>query len=298
MKKTIAALILLTFSSLSQALSYSQQGGTFNMSGEIKKGDFHSFVKAFASWDAAPRVFHITSGGGNLDEAMKIGDFIATSNIPVWVWNECNSACVFIYASGVKRDVRGKIGLHRPYFSGEYFSSLTSLEAEKKYNELKLRASFFLKKVGVSQDLITRMFSTSSKNIDYISAENANKQFGTTSDFYEEWLIAKCGEPTLSEQKIITSIGYLDAARMGILALDDPDIPKSNDFEDNLRDSMDKGRLALTLDRNDMLQPYRNLSERHYTCTSKASDSHINGFHLTIKNNLDKVLRGFDKIYN
>jgi hypothetical protein len=298
MKTTLAALMLFTFSSLSQALSYSQLGGTFDMSGEIKKGDFHSFVKEFASWDTAPTVFHITSGGGNLDEAMKIGAFIAASNIPVWVWNECNSACVFIYASGVERDVRGKIGLHRPYFNEEYFSSLTSLEAEQKYKELKMKASLYLDKIGVSQELITRMFNTSSKNIDYLSAENANKQFGTRAHFYEEWLIAKCGEPTLNEQKIITSIGYLDAARMGVVALSDPDIPKSEDFDGNLKELMDKGMLALTLEKNDMLQPYRNLSEKLYTCKSKASDSHIKGFHLGIKNNLDEVLGGLDDIYN
>lgn len=291
MKEFIVLLSLLVFSPLSQALHYSQFGGTFDMSGKIEKGDFHSFMKEFASWDKAPTVFHITSGGGDLDEAMKIGNYIATSNIPVWVWDECNSACVFIYASAVERDVKGKIGLHRPYFNKEYFSSLTSLEAEKKYYELKSKAISFLKVAGVNQDIINRMFNTNSKSIDYLSGKDANKQFGTISDFYEEWLIAKCGELTSGEQKAITSMGFLDATRMTITAMEDPEFKKSDGFGSNLKELMDGAQLALSLDKNDMLQPYREIAKKHYSCTNKASNSHIASFHLSTKVHLDELLK-------
>ena len=290
MIKTLLICIAFSFPFFTSALEYSRTDGTFNMNGEISKGDYSSFIKAFASWDVAPTVFHINSPGGNLEEAMKIANFIATSNIPVWVWNECSSACVFIYASAVERDVKGKIGLHRPYFDKKYFSSLTALEAEKKYNELKDIASSFLDKVGVSQELINRMFSTNSKSIDYLFGEDANIQFGIKSNFYEEWLIAKCGEFTPTEQKVITSIGFYDAVRMAIMTMDDSSIPKSDNFEDNLKKLMDGGKLALALDKNDMLLPFREVAENHRNCVKESSNKHIKSFHLGVRNNVDELL--------
>ena len=280
--KAIILLSLLFLSPISNALYYSKLGGTFNMSGEIKKGDYHYFLKEFVSWDVAPTIFNISSNGGDLDEAMKIGQFISASNIPVWTSGECNSACVFIYASGVERRVNGKIGLHRPYFNKEYFSTLTSVEAEIKYKELKHKAVLFLKSAAVSQLIINRMFNTNSKNIDYLSGEDANKQFGFISPFYEEWLIAKCGELTSEEKKVIASIGSLDAARLNFISANN-DTRKSDEFKMSLNILIDKANLALTLEKNDMLQPYRDLSKKHNNCTETASNNHIVSFHLSAK---------------
>ncbi|MAD75400.1 MAG: hypothetical protein CML20_11520 [Rheinheimera sp.] len=290
MKQLILILFLFFFSPLSQALTFSKLGGTFLIRGEIEKGDFHAFLKKFAEWERAPTVFEIDSPGGALNEAIEIGSFIRKSQIPVWVWNECSSACVFIYASAVERYVKGKIGLHRPYFDSKYFSSLTSSEAESKYNELKLNASLYLKHAGVKQNIIHKMFSTSSKDIHYISGDDANKEFGVISDFYEEWIISKCGAYTTAEQKVITSIGDLNAARMTAVAMQDQNIDKADDFGSNLEELWNGAQLALELDRNGMLQPYAEKLEKRSRCIDKSTNAHILEWHLVLKENLVEVL--------
>ena len=271
------------------AMDFGQLGGTFTMHGEIEKDDSVKFIVSLASWENPPTVFHISSKGGNLDEAMEIGQIIRSSQIPVWTGEECFSACVFIYASGVSRDAQGKIGLHRPYFEKKYFANLTSLEAKEKYEELKEQSIAYLKELEVSQSLIDRMFKTGSTEVDILDADEANKLFWTQSPFYEEWLTAKCGKYTDEQSKVLNSWWNLQAARATLAIAEDESIPKADNFGSNIQELIDGSQLALQIEKAGMLQPYIDLSEIHQKCENKAETSHVYGFHRSLQKYLQEL---------
>lgn len=62
--------------------------------------------------------FVISSQGGLVSEAMKIGRYVRTKKMWVVVPepDECFSSCVYILASGVVKWPMGTVGIHRPYF--------------------------------------------------------------------------------------------------------------------------------------------------------------------------------------
>ncbi len=286
MKTIYSVLLFMMLANNVNAMDFHQLGGTFTMQGEIEKDDWINFMISLASWDDPPTVFHISSKGGDLDEAMKIGRIIRNSEIPVWTGDECFSACVFIYASGVERYARGKIGLHRPYFDKEYFANLTSIEAKRKYDELKQESIAYLKELEVAQSLIDRMFQTGSTEVDILEADEANKLFGTRSPFYEEWLTAKCGKYTEEQLKVLSSWGSLQAARATLAIAKNESIPKADDFGSNIQELIRGAQLALQLEKAGTLEPYVELSEIHQKCEDEAVNTHVYEFHRSLQKKL------------
>jgi hypothetical protein len=290
MKGVLIAILVFITAGSTNAMEYGRLGGTFTMAGEIKEYDFSEFLLELASWEVPPAIFHITSKGGNLDEAMRIGEIIRESQIPVWSGDECFSACVFIFASGVEREARGQVGLHRPYFEKSYFADLTSMEAKQKYDDLKLISVSYLKGIEVSQSIIDRMFQTGSTEVDLLSAEEANDMFGLRSPFYEEWLTAKCGKYTEEQARVLGSWSNLIAARSTLQVARNDSFPKSDDFGSNFPELMRNAQLAIQLEAAGMLQPYIELSKVHNRCTERAVNRHVYSFHKSLKAEIEKMI--------
>lgn len=120
----------------------------------------------------------------------------------------CYSACVLIFYGGVRRDVADNgyfrddkhiipvIGLHRPYYDSQYYSSLTIKEAKRAYEKLENAVRTYLSNMGAPNDLIERMLRTASDDIELVRAEEFAYIYEKKEPFFEEWLIAKCGAPT------------------------------------------------------------------------------------------------------
>jgi hypothetical protein len=116
---------------------------------------------------------------------------------------ECTSACFFIWAAGAVRfgDV---VGVHRPTFDPTEFSKLSASEARARYDALTEASKSYLTKIGISQELINRVFATSSTNIAYLSQQELGML--RRSPHLEELLIAKCGRLiTLEELQTMTT---------------------------------------------------------------------------------------------
>lgn len=278
-----ALVILLLLANNIYALDFNRLGGTFTMVGAIEKDDSIKFLVELGTLEVPPTAFHITSNGGNLEEAMRIGEVIRESHIPVWTGEECDSACVFIYASGVERDAQGKIGLHRPYFDKLYFSNLTAMDAKKQYHELQLKSAEYLKNMEVSQTIIDRIFQTGSTEVDMLDKDAANKLFGSRSPFYEEWLTAKCGKFTDEQHRVLKSWSYLQAARATVAIAKDESISKSESFGSNIYELIEGGKLAFQLEKAGMLDSYIELSKLHNKCEKEAKSAHIYSFHKSIQ---------------
>ena len=83
-------------------------------------------VKERSAWRSsegrAVVLAYLDSLGGSVLAAIKIGELLRANDAMVWVQGECSSACVFVLAGGVERNLilDSKIGLHRPFFEQKY----------------------------------------------------------------------------------------------------------------------------------------------------------------------------------
>jgi len=85
------------------------------------------------------------------------------------------------------------MGVHRPYYVKEYFSTLSSSEASKAYIALEKEVRSYLSEMGAPQSIIDRMFNRASNQIDLIPDNEFRNYYKSEESFLEEWLIAKCG---------------------------------------------------------------------------------------------------------
>jgi len=116
---------------------------------------------------------------------------------------ECASACFFIWAAGAAR-LGDVVGVHRPSFDPAEFSKLLPGEARAKYDRLTEASKSYLTKVGVSEELINRIFAISSTSIGYLDQRELGRL--RRSPHLEELLIAKCGRlTTMEDLRALTS---------------------------------------------------------------------------------------------
>jgi hypothetical protein len=117
------------------------------------------------------------------------------------------SAGVLMFYGAVKRahrdntDQRGYpktlripvMGVHRPYFSKDYFSGLTPSQADVAYQQLETAVRSYLSRMGAPQVLADRMFTRPSTEIELIPDDEFRKFYKSEESFLQEWLIARCG---------------------------------------------------------------------------------------------------------
>jgi hypothetical protein len=171
--------------------------GALNIVGPIERGDLNKILTLIKDQEYMPS-FAVSSPGGNVVEAMKIGRFFRDSilNITVTDGADCFSACFLILVGATGRYLRSPIGIHRAYFDPEYFKSLSPIEAERQYRELDNFVRQYLYEMYVPEDVIAQMMATKSTEENYLSPDEFISRIGRFSPAIEEWKIANCGEIT------------------------------------------------------------------------------------------------------
>lgn len=103
------------------------------LNGEINADLIGDIRHALATGPASTvTTVHITSPGGDVNAAMKIGRMLRKANASVTVGNVCASACVLVLGSGISRSVwAAQVGIHRPYF--------TEHGPQAKYSDVQAR---------------------------------------------------------------------------------------------------------------------------------------------------------------
>lgn len=136
--------------------------------GEIAPGDAARLqsivnqIKRRAGTQECPEVSRITlliaSEGGDVDEAMALGEIIRKEEFEVSVMSQarCVSSCVLVLAAGVERTSYGAVGIHRPYFV-DLPASATSAEVRRSRDALSQRIRVYLSKMDVSPQLFDAM---------------------------------------------------------------------------------------------------------------------------------------------
>lgn len=148
--------------------------GVITFVGEIKKGDFDKVIeKYYYITDKNIYLrFVVSTKGGSLWEAMKIGKWLRTTNIEVFVppGHECSSACIYILAGAKKRYVIGDIGIHRPYHVQD-----DNGKAGIKLKDAYKASKEFFDEMNVSPLLVEDMFSIEPENIKYLTPNEAKR---------------------------------------------------------------------------------------------------------------------------
>lgn len=220
MWKMIPFLCLIMMSSSLKAAEISLQTRDNGFSeivinGEIVKGDLGKLINVFSEFPIEvkgnlPQV-NLTSSGGDVEEAVKIGQLLRAAKVRIIVEDHCCSACFFIYASAVERasSNNSQFLLHRPYFQKESFAGLSAEKAQDKYLFLENTVREYLTSVRVPRTIVDEMMKYSSVDALSLSGSNMEKSIGNIDAAHEEWLLAKCGSLEPQEEKDIWGLFLL-----------------------------------------------------------------------------------------
>lgn len=178
--------------------------------GEINKGDyerFRNFIKRdFDSYVSSARYVKLSSSGGDVVEALKLASLLKKLYVTVYVRGDdrCASACFLLFVAASSRfvDRADEIGIHRAYFSSDYFANLRPSQAEQRHKELEETLRVFLRDNSVPTDLMERMNRTSSEEIYWLTETDLDR-IGIRPPWYEQLLIARCGLDIALENKLL-----------------------------------------------------------------------------------------------
>lgn len=145
------------------------------LNGSIVKGDAEKFEQLLktSSTTISTELF-VSSRGGDVAEAMKIGAILRDKNISVTVppSGKCYSSCVFVLAAGNLKTVDGEVGIHRPYIVDVNASSSA---IANEYPKILKAVKDFLEENGVTPSLADDMFSISPENIKILTKNEISR---------------------------------------------------------------------------------------------------------------------------
>jgi ATP-dependent protease ClpP protease subunit len=167
------------------------------MRGEIVPGDYANLLKFAVEHhiDLANRLFLLASPGGDVSEALRIGQLIKSLYATVAVlprYGPCASACFIIYVSAVRRMSADRmLGIHRPYMHPDRLRGLSPKAVEALQTRAWLDAETYLHALRVPPSIVEEMFDNASTDIHWLTG-NEITQLGLFAPWFEEFLIARC----------------------------------------------------------------------------------------------------------
>jgi hypothetical protein len=185
--------------------------------GRIEKGDYARLQELARQDKLFPaRTFVLASPGGDLEEAMRIGQALRGLFATVFVslrHGRCASACFLIYVAAVERSaMTPALGIHRPYFESRLYRDLPLAQAESQYAKLLQRVRSYLQNHDVPQYLIERMFNMASTEVSWLSAEDV-AALGRRAPWWEQVLIDRCRLDKRLEARYLEIDGASQEAR-------------------------------------------------------------------------------------
>lgn len=176
MKLLIYTFVLLiysaSFSAADVEVNLHDEYTFFTISGDIEKGDFDNFrMLVEATKDNSNYHFlALSSPGGNVVEAMKIGELVYNKKMTTIVpeKQDCASACALIWLAGRQKlaTVQSRIGFHQSYFIGSNGKSEVSVSA----NAL---VGFYLAKINASPKIVEYVTSATPENMEWLTFSEA-----------------------------------------------------------------------------------------------------------------------------
>ncbi|WP_082672616.1 hypothetical protein [Luteimonas abyssi] len=194
----------LTRESLEAALMPCRERGVMRVryNGRIAP-DFTALVQRAATvadeLGVDKRVLDITSVGGQVEEAIRAGDFIAESRWTIWVREgaSCHSACVFVLGAGDTRLITGRVGIHRIIRMSSTATTRAELNAELRAVYDRVRS--YLERNGAAVAVADLMMAVPNRSLRLLTADEL-RLYGldgvnpAQDDLDRLRLMRKCGE--------------------------------------------------------------------------------------------------------
>jgi hypothetical protein len=145
------------------------------------------------------RVLDLDSAGGQIEEAIRAGDFIAESRWTIWVREDsiCHSACVLILGGGDRRVIAGPVGIHRIIRMSSTASTRAELNAE--LNAVYQRVRAYLERNGVAVAVADLMMAVPNRRLRLLTGDEL-RLYGldgvnpVQDDLDRLRLMRKCGD--------------------------------------------------------------------------------------------------------
>ena len=166
------------------------------ISGEITKEDVSKLnsllaqqhVYLMASTPEGTPIVLLDSRGGDIKAALEIGRILRS--ISAWTivddGKSCNSACVFLFSAGVKRDIfgNGRLGLHSPR---SYYSEFAPLSKYEASDQLINICRNYMDEMGISNQVFSDMLQTPSQSVNFVDRFYAESHGLVGIAPLEEW---------------------------------------------------------------------------------------------------------------
>lgn len=165
--------------------------------------DFTALVERVArvadSLGIGSRVLDLDSSGGQVEDAIRAGDWIGGNGWTIWVREDsvCHSACVFVLAGGDSRRLAGRVGIHRIIRLSSTATSRTELNTELQAVYATVRA--YLERNGASPLLADAMKTVPNRSLRLLTPEEL-RLYGldgnnaAQDDLDRVRLLDKCGD--------------------------------------------------------------------------------------------------------
>jgi hypothetical protein len=180
---------------------------TLKLHGQIEKGDFDKLFAVYKQSHPFIKDITLISPGGNVREAIRIGEFLRKylisahpdtsmplsclldGNCPLSEDKVCASACALIWIGAPER--WGAVGVHRPRIVDPEFKNLPFSEAQQVYSEALTLTTKYLERMEAPREFIELNTATSSTDIHWIGKEKTEAY--SRSPSFAEWIAASCG---------------------------------------------------------------------------------------------------------
>jgi len=234
--------------------------------GDIGPDTLDKFVNVLTELGSRTVVVHLRSNGGRVHEALQIGilsrKLKLSTSVPSFNANGipdcsgesltdptncfCGSSCFLIHAAGVHRSGE-VIGLHRTYLHHDLLKTMSGDEAASASNALKVDVTKYLKSMGIAEEIIARMFSVKSENMEMLEPVYIEKYFSGFIEEYQEWIFAKCGpwrkaleRVKIRRDEILAGHGKGEVADLAFLEKEKPTIENGRACEYKERFNLSK----------------------------------------------------------
>lgn len=131
---------------------------------------------------------YLSSLGGDVEVALALGRIIRKAEMTVVVLRDkhCASACVFLYAGGVRRLPYSLIMIHRPYLAA---GDRSFQSTQQQFLELRDQVLAFLREMNVSAELYERMSRVSPQDAEALGVKELEKLgLGINDPVYIEYI--------------------------------------------------------------------------------------------------------------
>jgi hypothetical protein len=169
MVRVLCLLLALISSGTCSALELQRvaacSGVVLRLRGDFKDGDYARFKSQFRKRGAIIGL-DLSSDGGDLEEGMQIANLTRQKKLSVYVPEECNSVCAFVFFAAAKRYLaqNSKIGVH----SVSNYRAIEDLSSMR----LTLKVARISARLGTPVSVIGKLVTTSPAKISYLDAND------------------------------------------------------------------------------------------------------------------------------